>query len=449
MSLPSRRSESYKPQNYQWLRVVLFFRTQLARFPLLETPIIRMKRIFAALFLRVKWKLIIHIGPLRGAYGGASNQDGVYRVSPKRIAYCALQEFDIYDYKGYVIDGDWDRLEKTFEDLDVYMAFKQVCIEGRKWSETVFYQHNLDIINQGHVPWGCQNKDDFDQRCKDLESLFHKIKHDGYKSQRELLPSQPGIQTVSADEVTVSIGRHGDLLFSDGAHRLAIAKLLDIPTIPVVIAVRHPAWVLFRKEILQYAKENGGQTYQQILHPDLKDIPALHACVNRFTIVSSHLARKQGRLLDIGANWGYFCHRFEDQGFECYAVEDFPIHLYFLEKLKRAENKTFKTIAESALTCLEIRSVHFDVVLALNIFHHFLKTKVDYERFVNLLQNLQMEELFFEPHCPEEEQMQTAYRNYPPDEFVEFVRTNSCLKKVEYIGMASDERPLYRLYNSP
>jgi 2-polyprenyl-3-methyl-5-hydroxy-6-metoxy-1,4-benzoquinol methylase len=406
-----------------------------------------MWRRLVALFLLFKWKLIIRFGPLRGAYEESPDLAKVRWISPQRIAYCALQEFDIYDYKGHVIGGEWDRLEKKFEDLDVYIAFKQVCLEGRDWSETIFYQHILDEINQGHLPWGCRDKNDFDRRCRELTSLFNNIKRDGYRSQRELLSSPSNIPQVLADEVTVSIGRHGDFLFSDGAHRLAIAKLLGVPVIPVEIAVRHPGWVQFRKEILQYTRENGGKTYQSILHPDLKDIPAFHDCDDRFGMILSHMSCRQGRLLDIGANWGHFCHCFEDQGFECYALEDFPIHLHFLEKLKRAENKQFKTIAKSALASREIRDMYFDVVLALNIFHHFLKTKEDYEKFIDLLHHLQMGELFFEPHCPKEQQMQTAYRNFSPSEFVEFVMTHSSLKRAGCIGTAQDGRSLYRLYN--
>lgn len=251
MSLPSRR-EPYKPKKFRWIRAKFLAKSQLDRFPLIEALVIRIWRTGKWLFWKCRWKLVT----LTSTYSREIEVDKVYWVSPQRIIYSSLQEFNIYDFKGRIIGGDWDRLEKKFEDLDVYIAFKQVCLEGKDWSETVFYQRVLDELNRGHILWGCKDQSDLDQRCQDLESLFHRIKRGGYKSQRELLLSQKVSDPLQAEEeVTVNIGRDGDLLFSDGAHRLAIAKLLGIQKIPVKIAVRHPEWVRFRK--------NGGQPARQ------------------------------------------------------------------------------------------------------------------------------------------------------------------------------------------
>jgi hypothetical protein len=447
MSSPCRRSVPLKRKRFRWLRVKHIARSQLNRFPLLKGPAIRMWKTVKLFSLRCKWRLATLIGTLRGTYARDVDVDKMYWVSPQKIVYSALREFNIHDFKGHVIGGDWDRLEKRFEDLDVCIALKQVCLEGKDWTETVFYHRAIDELNQGHYLWGCKDKSDFDQRCKGLESLFHRIRQEGYKSQCELMHSGQVYDPMQAEEeVTVSIGRHGDLLFSDGAHRLAIAKLLGIPEIPVKIAARHPEWMRLRKELLLYAQGEGGATYQPMTHIDLSDIPAFHGCEDRFSMIKEHLSTNSGRLLDIGANLGYFCHRFADEGFECYAVENVRVNVYFLEKLKRAENKKFKVIGESVLECREIRNVHFDVVLALNIFHHFLKTRESYGKLVELLENLQMEELFFEPHSPDESQMQGAYKDYPPGEFVQFLLSQSSLREAEFIGVARDGRPLYRLH---
>lgn len=446
MDLPSRRSKSYGSKNYRWARFKYLAKSQLNRFPLMESAVIKMWRISETVALRCKWKLATFIGTLTGTYSREVDVDKVCWVPPQRIIYCSSREFSVCDLKGHVIPGDWDRLEKKFDDLDIYVAFKQVCLEGQDWSETIFYQRVVDMLGRGQVLWGCKERSDLDQRCEDLESLFHRIRCEGYKSQRELLLSQQINDPLQAQhEVTVSIGRYGDLLFSDGAHRLAIAKLLGIQRIPVRIAVRHPEWMSFRQELLQYAKEQGGKTYQPITHPDLDDIPFFYECEDRFTLIKENVSVEQGRLLDIGANLGYFCHRFEDEGFDCYAVEDSQVLLYFLKKLRRAENKKFKVIAESVLESRDIRNTHFNVVLALNIFHDFLKTKESYDRFVHLLENLHTEELFFESHLPDEPQMQGAYKNYAPAEFAEFLLRNSSLSQAQCIGVAEEGRPLYKL----
>jgi 2-polyprenyl-3-methyl-5-hydroxy-6-metoxy-1,4-benzoquinol methylase len=366
-------------------------------------------------------------------------------LSPDKIVYCSLREFNKYSV-GAVMGGDWDKLEKRFEDLDVYVAFKQVLLEGKDWRETVYYQRIVDALNTGQFLWGCANEGDLLQRCQNLETLFHTIKREGYKTQRSLRQSQSFVGPTSIDdEVTVSIGRDGDFLFSNGAHRLTIAKLLSIKQIPVRIAVRHREWMAFRKELLEYAKSLGGKLYQPATHPDLMDIPASHKCEDEFLMIREKISVRNGRLLDLGANLGYFCHRFEDEGFECYAVEEQPKELYFLRKLRRAENRKFKVVAGSIFDWAQVSETYFDIVLTLKVFHYALKKKESFYTLVALLQNLQMGELFISHPNEGEPQMKGVYKNYSLSEFVNFIMQISTLKQVEVVGK-SDDRAIYRLY---
>jgi hypothetical protein len=55
-----------------------------------------------------------------------------------------------------------------------------------------------------------------------------------------------------------------------------------------------------------------------------------------------------------------------------------------------------------------------------------------------------MRELFFEPASKEE--MEGAYRDYSPSEFVDFIIHVSRLKRAELIGEAADGRNVYRLW---
>lgn len=442
MTLPISRSESYKTKKLWWARVKIIARSQLRRSPLVESQMTRLWRIARWLITKCKWKILA----FAGVCSRQVDVDKVCMVSPQRIEYCSLREFSIYHFKGRVIGGNWDHLEKRFEDLDTYHALRQVCLDGKDWTETIFYQRIIGKLDRSEILWDCRNRTEFDQRCKDIETLYQNIKSEGYKSQREIMLSQKDYDPRNLeDEVTVCIGRNGDLLFSNSAHRLAIAKLLGIQKIPVNIAVRSPEWMRFRRELLAYAKELGGKLYQPVTHPDLDDIPVFHDSEDRFMMIKRKMSARSGHLLDIGANLGYFCHRFEDEGFDCYAIEDSAKHLYFLKKLKRAGSKRFKIIAESVLECHKIRDMHFEVVLALNIFHHFLKTEELYHKFVDLLENLQMDELFFEAHLPNERQMEKSYKNYAPDEFAEFVSKVSGLQNSKFIGKSPDGRSIYRL----
>jgi RNAse (barnase) inhibitor barstar len=243
-------------------------------------------------------------------------------INPSKIKYCALKEFDINKYKGKVIDGDWDRLTKEFEDLDLFVAIKSVCANGEKWQDTEFYKRTLKQLKQGKRTWKCNNIIELDIRCESIQWLFQDIRNNGYKTQREILNEKKNYQPLkNDDEIVISIGRNGDLLFSDGAHRLSIAKILDIKKIPIKIAVRHPEWCNFRKELNRCAKNSGGKLSQPINHPDLNDFPSYHNCYKRYLIIRKNINLQKGRILDIGANLGYFCDKFEEEGFTCYAVE--------------------------------------------------------------------------------------------------------------------------------
>jgi hypothetical protein len=230
--------------------------------------------------------------------------------------------------------------------------------------------------------------------------------------------------------------------FHNAVNRLLKAKRLQVQQIPAVILARHSQWQELRKEVYTLAFEK--RLYQPTNHPDL-DMAAEHSCEDRFNMIRDNVIAQEGRVLDIGANYGYFCHRFEELGFECYAIENDRTCLYYLRRFKRASNKKFEVVPEGIFEWKGLKELQFDVVLALNVFHHFLKREKTYYQLTDLLNRLQAKEMFFEPHLPEEYQMKKAYKNYTEKEFVEFVLQNSKLKRAKPIGTAKDGRTLYRL----
>jgi hypothetical protein len=242
------------------------------------------------------------------------------------------------------------------------------------------------------------------------------------------------------NEIMVAIGREGDFLLANGLHALLTAKRFQVRPIPVKVIARHRRWQEFRKIIYALALEK--RLYQPPIHPDL-DFPSEHPCEDRLKLIRDNLSARKGKLLDIGAAYGYFCHRFEELGFECYAVENNLENLYILKKLRRAMNAKFTIVPEDVLGW-EDSKTKFDVVLALSVFHHFLKKKTDYLKLTDLLNRLHMKELFFEPHLSNEPQMENAYKNYTEEEFVRFILQNSRFKKAKLIGTAADGRHLFR-----
>jgi hypothetical protein len=363
-------------------------------------------------------------------------------VPPNRIMHTTLQKFHKWKDKGTVLDGNWDRHIIEFKDLSVYQAFCLRFDESLPWEKTEFYQRVLKEVESGQIRWQCSNKKELDARFVGLDALYKDIRENGYKSQCEL-PEKRHSHHKLYDDIGICIGRTGELIFQDGRHRLSIAKLLNIASVPVQVIIRHKQWQNFRSEILAYAQQNNGNVYAPLLHPDLADIPSTHGH-ERFTQIKENLPLTQGTLLDIGAHWGYFCHQFEYLGFECYAVEASEITAHFLEKLKIAQGRNFHIIKKSIFDYKEKND--FDVVLALYIFHHFLKTKDSYNQLIAFLRNLKMKYMILGTHSPQEEQMESAYKNYRPDEFADFIMANSCLTSRKLIGQTND-RYIYILSN--
>jgi SAM-dependent methyltransferase len=147
---------------------------------------------------------------------------------------------------------------------------------------------------------------------------------------------------------------------------------------------------------------------------------------------------REGTVLDIGSYFGYFAHRFEDLGFDCYAVEPDPENLAVLKRYRRMYGKRF-TVWESSL--FDIERFDFDVVLALNIFHHLVKGKQDYERLVEFLGKLRCQAMYFEP----QETSGDAYRRFTDEEFLAFVLEHTNLNHLRLLGRARERRDVYLL----
>ncbi|MBM3156038.1 MAG: hypothetical protein FJ004_01980 [Chloroflexi bacterium] len=374
-----------------------------------------------------------------------SADDAVYWIAPAKIVWVtASKAFDIREHKGRVVGGDWDKLVLKFEDLDIYRSFMERSSTGEPWSELPYYRSTLAAIESGVPLWNCKTREDLDRRCVMLDSLLYEIKTKGYKTQLVLEKEKCRILDPE-DEITVNIGRHGDLLFSNGRHRLSCAKIAGVRSVPVKITVRHAEWEEFKRQIYSYVERNKGAVYAPLTHIDLQSIPSHHSH-QRFEIIRNNIGQGSQTLLDIGAHWGYFCHKFEEEGYKCFAVEQDGEHLYFMRKLRRAENKEFAIISDSILDMGEKGSLEYDVVLALAIFHHFLKTERLFNKLKTLLGNLHCNEVFFLPHAYNDPQMAGAFVNFTPEQFVQFILENSRLTEYKLIGHCEGGRPLYKLW---
>ncbi len=136
----------------------------------------------------------------------------------------------------FVAEGDWDAKSETFAALPVVTQLFQ---EGKAPEETDLYQRRLRKIEAGELAWtkGCRTQAELDQQFAELIRTFEAIRATGYRTQVEL--GRDG-----ADEIRVCVDRQGRLcVYGGGTHRLAIAKLLKLPRVPVIIGRVHALWV--------------------------------------------------------------------------------------------------------------------------------------------------------------------------------------------------------------
>jgi 2-polyprenyl-3-methyl-5-hydroxy-6-metoxy-1,4-benzoquinol methylase len=187
-----------------------------------------------------------------------------------------------------------------------------------------------------------------------------------------------------------------------------------------------------------YAKKRGGKIYAPIMHPEFSRFPSQHGH-ERFDAIVSYVPKEARTLLDIGSHWGYFAHRFEELGLKVTAAENSAEYLYFLRAIRELCGKKFDVWSHSVF---DLQNTEYDVILALNIFHHFIKKETIYNDFVCFLNKLRCKTIIFQPHNPKEGQMTGSFRNFTPQDFVEFVAANTGLTFIKKVA-AFEGRPIF------
>ncbi len=170
-----------------------------------------------------------------------------YYTNPERITKLLAPNtpFSVKN-AGEVHDGSWDTQSRSFAEYRIYQSLRKRFTQDSEWMDTAQLQQAVQRVQSGESCWhGCTSVEDLEDRCSYLDSVYENIKTDGYKPQSELevrrdenaSPYPPSLR-----EISVAIGRNGELILVDGRHRLSIAKLLDIDQIPIQIAIIHTDW---------------------------------------------------------------------------------------------------------------------------------------------------------------------------------------------------------------
>lgn len=217
-------------------------------------------------------------------------------VSPDRIRRHTRREYPPYrdrmELFGAVQSGEWDVRDtppvdsaydgppaslfvgETFEDSVLYRSFEAHFEDGVPWEETELVTEALRLVSEpspDRVWHECQTAAEVRRRCRRLDDLFESIDREGYHSQRQRLGTDPnvGFRHCLRHEMTVDVGRNGELLLVSGKHRLAIAKLLGIERVPVVFLVRHELWMDRRATLTSRGR--------RLDHPDVPGLEGRHS----------------------------------------------------------------------------------------------------------------------------------------------------------------------------
>jgi 2-polyprenyl-3-methyl-5-hydroxy-6-metoxy-1,4-benzoquinol methylase len=184
-----------------------------------------------------------------------------------------------------------------------------------------------------------------------------------------------------------------------------------------------------------------GRTYQNLPHPDFTDIQTMWPDV-RFDIIKNNTKLTIGStLVDIGSLFGNICYQAELEGFNCTAIETDSKYLNVMKKLHKSYEMNYKIIEDSFFDV----EFNFDIIVAFNIFHHFLKTENLYNNLRSYLNSIKFKELFIQVHSTDEPQMESAFLNLTPEEFIDFVKTETNKDEIEYLYELNG-RKIYKIY---
>ena len=194
-------------------------------------------------------------------------------------------------------------------------------------------------------------------------------------------------------------------------------------------------------KIQDYVRRHRGRLYAPILHPTFSHIPYKHG-PERFDLIAPHLEFKNGTVLDMGSHFGYLAHRLEELGYSVTVVEKSPTCVYFMTEIRDLCDREFDVVQDSIFN---VSNLQYDIVTAMNIFHHFMKTKDMFEKLEEFLRRLKCRMMIYQAHDPAEPQMDGAYRNMAPKEAAHFLSERLSLPRIVEIGSDRKRRKMFNL----
>lgn len=179
---------------------------------------------------------------------------------------------------GRVRGSDWDRPEncRRLTDNRMYEGLCQRFTEGRDWTETAYHDWVTESIEEENDFRGFEDVETVaEDHYSAVDALYERIAEDGYRPNHGTVYDSPkGIDTIHDLDPMVLIGRSGSVIWTEGFHRLYLARFAGVDEIPVYVLRRHEAWQQVRDRIADGpTDEMPAALAEYANHPDLQNVP--------------------------------------------------------------------------------------------------------------------------------------------------------------------------------
>jgi len=210
-------------------------------------------------------------------YDAVADPYKIIWIPNKKIRHKNInQPFPSKKGMGYIRDGDWDQQRRDIHELKLYQVYARRFHNNQPWSETGIIEIAERAIKRKGKYYGYTSIDDvLEYRCSYIDELYNRIESEGYKSQKKARTFLDDTKhdDYTALEVQVTIARDGEILFYTGHNRMVLAKILDVPKIPVMVLARHTQWQKIREGVLKGKQISiDSDTMSRSNHPDLQDV---------------------------------------------------------------------------------------------------------------------------------------------------------------------------------
>lgn len=170
----------------------------------------------------------------------------------------------IYKTVNTLIDGEfWSYVKPLAHNDPKLVGFRERFVQGMEWEETsLFKEYNSQLLRKAKVQ-GCRSLNDLvDVYKRKHDVLYDRLLLEGVKSARG---------NVNITPIYVYIDKNGGFVYTSGGnHRLNMAKVIGLKTIPVRVRGRHVQWQSIRDELCVLGTCEFFNKYPQLKgHPDL------------------------------------------------------------------------------------------------------------------------------------------------------------------------------------